>query len=274
MQCNTISLDKIVQLENSRGKHEEKDLATLMSSIKKDGLLQPIGVRETSKGKYEIVFGNRRFEAFKKLGRSSIPAVVVDVKDKKDFLIINLIENAQRSDITVYEQGRIFHHLYKKEDMSYSEIAVRVGLPTGRVKASTAIFQDTPKEFRDKIVYGKGGGRVANRKGTIPIALAERVVLGCKTLNLSTKEKSKILKACANDKLSKDHVTEMFNLIKEGNKVEKVLNKLDKVKNIKITIPVYQRDIQKWNENWEGDLFQEIREIIYSNKDLDFKRPF
>ena len=107
MELQTVPISKVVQLENSRGKHEEADLASLMSSIKTVGLQQPIGVREISGGKFEIVFGNRRYEAMKKLGEKKIPIITVEASSQKEFLLLNLIENAQRSDITVYGGGWI-----------------------------------------------------------------------------------------------------------------------------------------------------------------------
>ena len=69
MNIKDIEIKKIKQLENIRLRIEEEDVHTLMSSIKQDGLLEPIGVAITSgsKDEYLIVYGNRRLEACRKL---------------------------------------------------------------------------------------------------------------------------------------------------------------------------------------------------------------
>ena len=66
MKIENIEINKIRQAVNVRQRIEEDDVSQLMSSIKKEGLLQPIGVKPDN-GYYTIIYGNRRFEAYKNI---------------------------------------------------------------------------------------------------------------------------------------------------------------------------------------------------------------
>jgi ParB family chromosome partitioning protein len=105
MEVVKLKISEVVLKDNSRGQIGD-DLSELMSSIKTHGLLQPIGVIKSKRGKkYEVVYGNRRYNAVKKLGIKTIQAVILKVNDA-DKLILNLVENIQRKDVPVSEQAR------------------------------------------------------------------------------------------------------------------------------------------------------------------------
>lgn len=265
MQTRELKVDEIVQKMNSRGKHFNNDLSKMMLSIKENGLLQPIGV--VKKGsKYEVAFGNRRFEAVKKLGHKTIHANVLDL-DSKEFKIINLIENAQRSDITVYEQGRAFYDLRENENMSDAEIAARIGLTQNRIKASIAIFQDTPEEFRNDIVT-ENEGRIG-----INLTIAEKVISTGKRYNLKKSELSDILRGVKKGKITTNKIRAVFELIAEGNSVDKAMKIADKVKVITIRLPLLTSDIDRWHRTYEGSLHDHIAEVVYATPELGLRRP-
>jgi ParB/RepB/Spo0J family partition protein len=67
MEYKEIELQKIFQKENSRSQYRNEDLQELMASMSQDGLLHPIGVAKNG-DKFEVLFGNRRYMAAKKLG--------------------------------------------------------------------------------------------------------------------------------------------------------------------------------------------------------------
>src|ERR1043165_7563349 len=106
MKIINIAIDKIHQNENSRAILDHNDLSDLMLSLKKNGLLQPVGVMKTNLG-YEAVFGNRRILAARKLGWAEVPAVVLDIDSDIDRDILNLLENQQRVAVTLKEEGRL-----------------------------------------------------------------------------------------------------------------------------------------------------------------------
>lgn len=120
----TIGLSKLVSKTNVR---EEKDetINDLVESIKANGLLQPLAVRELSNGKYEILAGHRRFEALKQLNIDFVECnVLEDVIDTTDVLRIQLAENIQRKNMSAVEYVRIFDMLKDKYGISDAKLAM------------------------------------------------------------------------------------------------------------------------------------------------------
>jgi ParB family chromosome partitioning protein len=172
MRIINILIDKIEQNENSRTVYKASDLTELMLSMKEDGLLQPIGVRDLGKGKYECVFGNRRLLAAKKLGWIEIPANLIEAEEEKDRDILGLVENFKRQNTTVEEDGRIFLKL-KDSGMTITEIAARLGIAPVRVETALDVYSHFPKEFRKSIVNGKAGA--GTRSGKISASVATSI---------------------------------------------------------------------------------------------------
>lgn len=275
MQVVKLSIDQIIQNENSRGKHKENDLAQLMSSIKKDGLLHPIGVRPFSKrrkGKevYEVVFGNRRFEAVKKLGFNEISASIVNAESEKDFIVLNLIENAQRSDVTAYEQGRLYKKLIGDESMSVAEIAVRVGVTQSNVKACLNAFDDTPEEFRDKVKVKKGG--VNQRQGDIPISLSEKIVQISKNHNLTMDDRRALYKAVQNGALDINNLARIAALLSQKVPLKKAIKNIDRYQYVNVKVPLYRDEVVAYKEEWDYPITKELVDIIYRSG--EFTKPF
>ena len=264
-----VKIKDCIQLENSRGKFNKQEMADLMASLKQDGLLQSIGVRPKGK-KFEIVYGNRRFLAAKKLGWSEIDAKVLDVTSEKDFLFINLIENIQRKDITVFEQGRLFNILKTKHDLSIPEIAVRVGLNKTKVKSALNIFMDTPKEFRDKVMWSTGSATI-DRKGTIPVSVAEKINTYGRNAGLNHSQVKPIYQEVLNDKLNVNSVREVIDHISHGLTTKKAIELVDKVRYLRLSIPVYKKEVERWNKEWEGKLTDHFLELLYTHS--DFSEP-
>jgi ParB family transcriptional regulator, chromosome partitioning protein len=95
-----------IKLSNKPLRANAGDVGSLAESIGKNGLLQPIIVRIID-GYFEIVAGNRRFLACKRLSRRKIPCHIVDLSDK-DAFEISLIENAQRRSMDPIEEGQAY----------------------------------------------------------------------------------------------------------------------------------------------------------------------
>jgi ParB family transcriptional regulator, chromosome partitioning protein len=98
----------------------------LARSIKESGVLQPIVVRHASRGRYELIAGERRFRAAKKAGLKRIPAVVRDVPDDR-VLELALVENIQRENLSPVEEARAYKALSEKYGLTQEKIAERVG---------------------------------------------------------------------------------------------------------------------------------------------------
>ena len=126
-----LTLDQIVLGRNSRIA-EKTDVSNLMGTIKEIGLLHPIGVVRF-KDKYRVIFGNRRYMACKKLGMPTIPCKIYENPSAVFELSANLGENTAREDVTMAEMlGYV--SLLRKEGLSSSEIAMRIGLRESQIK--------------------------------------------------------------------------------------------------------------------------------------------
>lgn len=105
-----------------RGEIEESSLAELTASIKKQGLLQPLVVREISSGLYEIIAGERRWRACQLAGMSDVPVVLRQVDDETA-MAIALVENLQREDLNAMDQARAMHRLTTEFALTHQQIA-------------------------------------------------------------------------------------------------------------------------------------------------------
>lgn len=110
-----------------RKEFREEELADLEASLRVSGLLQPITVREASKGDgYELIAGERRFRAAQRLGWTEIPAVVRDVDDKM-LLSLAMVENLQRSDLNPIEEAEGYDQMIRDFSLTQQEVADIVG---------------------------------------------------------------------------------------------------------------------------------------------------
>lgn len=279
MKVKNLRIDSIVQLDNSRSKIKQHELELLMASIKKDGLLQPIGVRPSSEyeDEWNINYGNRRLLACKKLGWEEIPSVILDeAENESDVIITNLIENEHRSDISDLERGRYFQELISdKYALTVGEIAIRVGISKVKVQQCIRLYNEIPVEFRKKVRTNKAGQKA--KAGTIPVSLADQVLVKSKKLNFKKKQKEQLLNYCREDGVGKDKLNSIISLMSAGATFEKAKKKCDQIKMVTVSIPVVQSD---WDEyiDYYGTA-DKVREAIckamYGIEDnLQFQKPY
>ena len=131
---------------------DEDSLADLADSIKREGLLQAILVRKDKSG-YQIVAGERRWQASKIAGLKKIPARVVDFDDEQT-LRVALIENLQRSDLNAIEEARGYKELMKVGGLTQSELADAVSKSRSAI-ANTLRLLDLPEEVQQLVFEGK-----------------------------------------------------------------------------------------------------------------------
>ena len=148
-----LSLDDIVPNPNQpRTNFNEDELADLADSIKKEGLLQPILVRPWQ-GKYQIVAGERRWQACKIAGLDQVPVRVVDMDDQKT-LRVALIENLQRSDLNAIEEARGYKELMKAGGYTHAEVAEAVSKSRSTISNSLRLL-DLPEVVQTMIYDGE-----------------------------------------------------------------------------------------------------------------------
>lgn len=156
---------------------DEEELADLADSIKKEGLLQPILVRPDKKG-YQIVAGERRYQASKIAGLKKIPAQVVEMDDERT-LRVALIENLQRSDLNAIEEARGYKDLMDKAKLTQAELAEAVSKSRSAI-ANTLRLLDLPKPVQELVFKGELSAGHARTVLSIPdedkrIAFAEKI---------------------------------------------------------------------------------------------------
>jgi len=127
---NTISEILITKVEANpwqpRTDFDEEALEELASSIKVQGIIQPITVRELSKNQFQLISGERRLQASKKAGLKSIPAYVRTADDQQ-MLEMALIENIQRENLNAMEVALSYQRLLSECDLKQEELGDRVG---------------------------------------------------------------------------------------------------------------------------------------------------
>jgi ParB family chromosome partitioning protein len=98
----------------------------LAESVRHQGVIQPLLVRPRAAGGYEIVAGERRWRAAREAGMATVPAVVRDADDR-DTLLLGLIENVAREQLTPVEEARAYAVLLDEFQLSLGDVADRVG---------------------------------------------------------------------------------------------------------------------------------------------------
>jgi ParB family chromosome partitioning protein len=109
-----------------RRRFEPEAASGLAESVRRQGVIQPLLVRPRGVGGYEIVAGERRWRAAREAGRETVPAVV-RTADDRDTLLLGLVENVAREQLTPIEEARAYAVLVDEFSLSLGEVAERVG---------------------------------------------------------------------------------------------------------------------------------------------------
>jgi len=124
---NEISLSKIeANPFQPRTNFDEESLEELVMSIKQHGIIQPITVRKSGDGKYQLITGERRFRAATTAGLKKIPAYVRDAEDE-NMLELALVENIQREDLDAIEVAISYQRLIDECKLTQESLGDRVG---------------------------------------------------------------------------------------------------------------------------------------------------
>lgn len=121
-----IDIEKIKANENQpRTIFDDEKIAELATSIKENGLIQPLIVRKYNRN-YQIIAGERRYRACKLAGLKTVPCIIKDIDDKQ-MDTYAIIENIQREDLTPIEEANAYKTLIDTYGMSQTELANKVG---------------------------------------------------------------------------------------------------------------------------------------------------
>jgi len=185
-----------------RKKINEQGLNELAESIKSQGIMQPILVRKKTDGQYEIIAGERRWQASKKAGIKNIPVLVKKISDSSA-LAMALIENIQREDLNIIEEAKGIKRLLDEFGMTHESAADMLG--KSRVAVSNILrllnLSDHAQNFllENKIEMG-------HARALLPLGSDEQVMLCQKIISqkLSVREIEKIV---ANSRSNKNFKT-------------------------------------------------------------------
>jgi ParB family chromosome partitioning protein len=110
-----------------RRRFDHEATRSLAESVRVQGIVQPVVVRPRVEGGYELIAGERRWRAAKEAGLPTLPAVVRDADDR-DSLLLALVENVAREDLSPVEEARAYAALEDEFGLTLGELAERVGL--------------------------------------------------------------------------------------------------------------------------------------------------
>lgn len=130
--------------DQPRQDFDEEELQALSESIAIHGIIQPLTVRETSSGYYQIIAGERRWRAARLANLSEVPVVIIEADDKKA-MELALIENLQRQDLNPVEEALGYQSLMEEYGLTQEEAASRVGKSRPAVANSLRLLALAPQ---------------------------------------------------------------------------------------------------------------------------------
>lgn len=122
-----ISTDLIIPNAYQPRKHfNDETISELAQSIEAYGIIQPLSVRRIGETTYELIAGERRLRAAKKLKLKEVPVIIIDITNK-DSAAIALLENIQREDLNYLEEAEAYHNLIKDHSYTQDQLANVIG---------------------------------------------------------------------------------------------------------------------------------------------------
>ena len=208
---NEISLDQLTPGEfQPRTKMHKETLEELADSIKNQGVLQPLLVREKASGRYEIIAGERRWRAAQIAGLKSVPVSIKKVNNN-DAAKIALVENLQREDLNAMDQSRGLQRLQMEFNLSQEELAKSIGKSRSTV-TNLLRLSKLDKKVQGYLESGEiemGHARaLLGVDGATQVALAEEII----KLSLSVREAEKLVSRKRTTKKSTQKTTKDPNI--------------------------------------------------------------
>ena len=202
----TLRLSEIEPNRNQpRTSFDEDALTELADSIQKHGLIQPIVVRPTSSGVYQIVAGERRWRACRMADLQEVPVVIKELDDQK-YYEVALIENLQREDLNAVEEAQGYKTLIDVYSLTQEQVAESVGKSRSAVTNALRLFNLNDKALEalknGKITAGHARAILAADSDEIATEMLKAALAGAsvRELEAMTKSKPKAAKKAPNAK--------------------------------------------------------------------------
>lgn len=237
-QIQDIELTKIVPNSyQPRREFSDESIRELATTLDKEGLLQPIVVREQGE-QYEIIAGERRFRAAKHLGWETIPAIVNNM-DEAQAASLALIENLQREDLNPIDEAQAYNNLMKLNNLTQTALAQNIGKSQSYVANKMRLLKLSPK-----VQSYLASGEISPRHGRCLVGLSQkdqgRVLDEILANNLNVSDTEKIVKDVAG----------YFENKKDQDKAEKTKRAVNRVpKDMQVQINTIKRAVKLAKES-------------------------
>lgn len=214
-----VSIELIIPNKNQpRNFFAEKGMQELIDSIKENGIIQPLTVRRSNKGAYELISGERRFRAAKKLKLTSVPVYVIEVDNDDDMLKLALIENIQRQDLSAIEEAEGYAILKGKFGFSESKISAKVAKNRSTIANKLRLIK-LPPELKNALRVKDPDFKEGHARAILSLRESKKmnsIFKLVKKNKLSVREterivKNKIIKKNSSKKIKNKHFLEFEN---------------------------------------------------------------
>ncbi len=175
-----------------RQEFDPDDLNELAQSIKENGIIQPITLRQVKPDLYQIVTGERRWRASRLVGLKEIPAIIRKYTDIQ-MMETALIENLQREDLNPIEEAQAYQRMMEEFNMTQEEVAKKVGKSRSSIANTVRLLNLPPKVqvyvSRETMSMGHARALLSLKDSGQMIKAAEHVIKN----NLSVRETEKYI---------------------------------------------------------------------------------
>jgi ParB family chromosome partitioning protein len=186
---NKIDISKISpNKQQPRKNFEEQEIKELSNSIKNQGLIQPIVVREIENNEYEIIAGERRWRACQLAGLHSVECVVMSVSEESVYELA-LVENIQRQNLNVVEEAKAYKNLIRINNLKNEDLAKKLGKSSSHISNLIRILE-LDDEIHQMIIDGKISMGHARALIGVPNAVERAKEIFEKKLSVRDVEKS------------------------------------------------------------------------------------
>ena len=179
----------------------EESLEELTASIKSQGVIQPLIVRKTSAGNFELVAGERRLRASKMAGLTEVPIVVKDLSDE-EIIKMGLIENLQREDLNPLDEAKGIQRLQQEFNVTQEDLGLSLGKSRTAITNSLRLLQ-LAKPVQTMLEEGSLSMGHARPLLTLPEAIQEKFANKIVKSGLSTRQAENLAKSYQQEKGAK-----------------------------------------------------------------------
>ena len=197
-----VSIDKISPSRfQARTDISEESLEELTASIKSQGVIQPLIVRKTSAGNFELVAGERRLRASKMAGLTEVPIVAKDLSDE-EIIKMGLIENLQREDLNPLDEAKGIQRLQQEFNVTQEDLGLSLGKSRTAITNSLRLLQ-LAKPVQTMLEEGSLSMGHARPLLTLPEAIQEKFANKIVKSGLSTRQAENLAKSYQQEKGAK-----------------------------------------------------------------------